>query len=72
MDSGKSPNGPVTSEKAKKLTELAVLLDTLDTRYDDLKSGRVKSIDGDEAFARLREKSEQRKAEVIAAKQRRS
>ena len=26
---------------------------TLDSRYDDLKSGRVKPIDGEEAFARL-------------------
>jgi hypothetical protein len=32
----------------------------LDSRYDDIKSGRVKPIDGEEAFARLREKSEAR------------
>jgi hypothetical protein len=31
--------------------ELALLRDTLDTRYDELKSGRVQPIDGDEAFA---------------------
>jgi hypothetical protein len=30
----------------------------LDSRYDDLKSGRVKPIDGSEAFARLKEKTE--------------
>jgi hypothetical protein len=30
----------------------------LDSRYDDLKSGRVKPIDGEEAFARLKEKTE--------------
>jgi hypothetical protein len=30
----------------------------LDSRYDDLKTGRVKPIDGDEAFARLKEKTE--------------
>lgn len=45
-----------TSEMAKKLT-----IGTLDARYDNLKSGRVKPIDGDEAFARLHEKSEQRR-----------
>ena len=49
----------VTSEMAKKLT-----IWTLDARYDDLKSGRVKPIDGDEAFARLREKSEQRRDQL--------
>jgi hypothetical protein len=29
----------------------------LDSRHDDIKSGRVKLIDGKESFARLREKS---------------
>lgn len=29
----------------------------LDRRYDDIKSGKVKLIPGDEVFARLREKS---------------
>jgi len=35
---------------------------TLDSRYDDLKSGRVKPIDGEEAFRKLREKSERRRS----------
>jgi hypothetical protein len=34
---------------------------TLDTRYDDIKSGKVKIIPGDEAFAKLKEKSEARR-----------
>jgi hypothetical protein len=33
----------------------------LDSRYDDLKSGRVKPIDGEEAFARLKAKTEVRR-----------
>lgn len=33
----------------------------LDSRYDDLKSGRVKPVPGEEAFARLRAKSEAHK-----------
>jgi hypothetical protein len=33
---------------------------TLDNRYDDLKSSRVKPIDGEEAFRTLRAKSERR------------
>ena len=44
------------------LEELAALRETQDNRYDDLKSGRVKPIDGEEAFARLREKSGQRRS----------
>jgi predicted DNA-binding protein len=43
------------------LDELAGLRGRLDRRYDDLKSGRVKPIDGDEALARLREKSRRRR-----------
>ena len=33
----------------------------LNRRYDDLKSGRVRSIDGDEAVRRLRQRSESRR-----------
>jgi hypothetical protein len=39
------------------LQELAQVRDMLDARYDDLKSGRVKPVDGEEAFANLRHKS---------------
>jgi hypothetical protein len=35
---------------------------TLDSRYDDLKRGRVKPIDGEEAFRKLREKSAYRRS----------
>ena len=38
--------------------ELAHVRETLDSRYDDIKSGKVKLIDGEEAFARLKAKSE--------------
>jgi hypothetical protein len=38
--------------------ELAQTREMLDSRYDDLKSGRVMPIDGDEAFAWLRAKTE--------------
>jgi predicted DNA-binding protein len=42
------------------LLALSQVRKTLDTRYDDIKSGRVKPIDGDEALARLRRRSEDR------------
>jgi hypothetical protein len=38
--------------------ELAGVRETLNSRYDDLKSGRVEPIDGEEAFARLKAKTE--------------
>jgi hypothetical protein len=38
--------------------ELAYTWEMLDRRYDDLESGRVKPIDGEEAYRRLMEKTE--------------
>ena len=38
--------------------ELAGVREMLNSRYDDLKSGRVQPIDGEEAFARLKAKTE--------------
>ena len=43
------------------MEELTQLRGLLDSRYDDVKSGRVKPIDGEEAFARLRHKSQARR-----------
>ena len=43
------------------IDELAEVRNMLDRRYD-IKSGSVKPIDGEEAFARLRRKSEERRA----------
>ena len=43
--------------------EVAEVRKALDIRHDDLESGRVKLIDGEEAFARLRAKSKARHQE---------
>jgi hypothetical protein len=40
------------------LDEVGKTRDMLNSRYDALKSGRVKPIDGEEAFARLKAKTE--------------
>jgi hypothetical protein len=40
--------------------ELAQVREMLDSRYDDVKSGRVKPMDGADALQRLRNKSETR------------
>jgi predicted DNA-binding protein len=38
--------------------ELAETREMLNGRYDDLKGGRVKAVDGEEAFSRLKAKTE--------------
>jgi predicted transcriptional regulator len=41
--------------------ELNGLRSMLEARYEEVKSGRVKTIDGEEVFTRLREKSQSRR-----------
>ena len=43
------------------LAELAQLRTTLDSRYDEIRSGHVKPLDGEDAFNRLRAKSDNRR-----------
>jgi hypothetical protein len=45
------------------VTELVQTREMLNSRYDDLKSGRVKPIPADEVLARLREKSAARRSQ---------
>lgn len=59
---GSGPDELVQEVMAGYIDELAEVRNMLDSRYDDIKSGRVKPIDGEEAFARLRRKSEERRA----------
>jgi predicted transcriptional regulator len=60
--SGRAPDQLVEDAVAAYLEELVTLRNTLDGRYDDLKSGRVGPISGDDAERRLREKSDRRRA----------
>ena len=59
---GRAPDDLVEDAMAGYLQELSQVREMLDSRYDDLKSGRVKPLDGEEAFAKLRRKSEERRA----------
>jgi predicted transcriptional regulator len=59
---GREPNDLIEDAMAGYLQELSQVREMLDNRYDDLKSGRVKPLDGEEAFAKLRRKSEERRA----------
>ena len=62
MLSGRAPDELIEGVVAAYLSGLAQRRETLDARYDDLKNGSVQPIDGAEALARLRQKSDARKA----------
>jgi predicted transcriptional regulator len=55
---GRAPDELVEDAMAGYLAELAQVRKMLGDRYDEIKSGRVEPIDGEEAFDRLRRKSE--------------
>jgi len=61
-ESGRAAADVVHDAVAGYVDELAEMGRMLDSRYDDIKSGRVKLIPGDEVFAKLRAKSEARRA----------
>jgi predicted transcriptional regulator len=60
--SGRAPEDIVEDALAGYLEEVAAVRETIDSRYDDLKSGLVKPIDGEEAFRKLHDKSERRRS----------
>jgi predicted DNA-binding protein len=51
---GRSTDDLVEDAMAAYLSELTTVRNTLDNRYDDVKSARVKPIDGEAFFERLR------------------
>ena len=59
---GRAPNDLIEDAMAGYLQELSQVRELLDGRYDDLKSGRVTPMDGEEAFTKLRRKSKERRA----------
>ncbi|HXZ12731.1 MAG TPA: hypothetical protein VEG64_10085 [Candidatus Sulfotelmatobacter sp.] len=52
--SGRPTDELVEDAMAAYLSEVAEVRNTLDSRYDDIKSGRVKPIDGEAFFEGLR------------------
>ena|ERR1039458_10065 len=52
--SGRAPNDLVEDALAGYLTEVAEVREMLDGRYDEIKSGRAKPIDGEVFFDSLR------------------
>lgn len=62
-ETGRRSDELVENVVADFVDEATLIRETLDHRYDDLESGRVKPIPGDEVFARLRARSAARRAE---------
>jgi predicted transcriptional regulator len=60
---GRAPDDLVEDAMAGYLLELAQVRDMLDSRYDEIENDRVKPVDGEEAFANLRRKSEDRRTQ---------
>ena len=62
-DTGRRSSELVENVVTDFFDELSFTRETLDRRYDDMESGKVKPIPGDEVFARLRAKSAARRAQ---------
>jgi hypothetical protein len=56
-ETGRGPDELIEAAVAGYFEELAQTRETLGRRYDDLKSGRVKPVSGDEVAAHFRQKS---------------
>ena len=57
--SGRPTDDLVEDAMAGYLAEVAEMRQMLDGRYDDIKSGRVRPIDGEEFFESLRRREEE-------------
>jgi hypothetical protein len=55
-ESGCAPEKPIEDALAGYVPELAETREMLDSRYDDLKSGRVKPVNGEAYFDSLRQR----------------
>jgi predicted DNA-binding protein len=62
-ETGRNADDLVEDALVGYLDEVARVREVLDSRYDELKSGRVAPIDGDVALAHMRERSRVRRSE---------
>jgi predicted transcriptional regulator len=58
---GRQPEELIEDAMAGYLAELAQVREMLDSRYDDVKNGRVAPIASEQALSQLRRKSEHRR-----------
>ena len=61
--SGRATDDLVEDALSGYLTEIAETRERLDGRYDDIKSGRVRPLDGEAFFERLRQREDERLAQ---------
>ncbi len=61
-ETGRPADELVEDAMAGYFDELARVRGMLDGRYDEIKSGKVKLIDGEDALARLKEKTQAQRA----------
>ncbi|SPE41291.1 hypothetical protein SBA3_420009 [Candidatus Sulfopaludibacter sp. SbA3] len=59
LEMGRPPAELIEDALAGYLEEILQTRQMLDSRYDDLKSGRVKPIDGEAFFENLRQREEE-------------
>ena len=59
--SGRDASELVQDAVAGFVSEVSEVREMLDSRYDEIRNGTVKLIDGEEAFARLHERIEARR-----------
>ena len=59
--SGRAPDELVEDAMAGYLAELTQFRSMLNRRYDEIKNGSVKPLDGEAAFDSIRKKSERRR-----------
>jgi predicted transcriptional regulator len=57
-DAGRQPSEVIEDALAGLFDELAYTRELLDRRYDEMETGEVQGIDGEEAFRRLLEKTQ--------------
>lgn len=57
--SGRGIDDLIEDAMAAYLNEIAQIRETLDARYDDIKSGRVQPTNGEVFFDRLRQKEDE-------------
>ena len=62
-ETGRGPDELIEDAIAGYFEELTQTREMLNSRYDDLKSGRVKPISGNDVIVRLREKSAPRRSQ---------
>ena len=60
-DAGRQPSEVIEDAVTGLYNELAYAREMLDKRYDEMESGQVQGIDGEEAYRRLIEKTQARR-----------